>query len=285
MPKTFKFHLKTSRPGLWFPTIWLYVIPTAGMDIWQSPSFWVGFIYFTFPFNYLIYSWNDWADFEIDALNPRKNTFLFGAVGNRQLRKQIVWVNVLVQVPFLLIFAYHTGYYIIWWLGTLLFLNFIYNDKRVLISGRPPLEIFVSLGYLLALVMSVRLNQVETVPLYTYLYLMLFAIQSHLIGEVMDIEPDRAGGRKTSATVLGYRYSKLVLAVIVAVEAWLLLKQFNELFLGGFLVLYALYMVLDAIFIFKNRPYPLHLIKLFGICANIAALVTMVWLWITGSLV
>eukprot|EP01035_Chromulina_nebulosa_P035336 gene35336-47487_t len=243
MPNTFKFHLKTSRPGLWFPTLWLYVVPTAGMDIWGSIEFWVGLFYFTFPFNYLIYSWNDFADIEIDAQNPRKNR----------------------------------------WYGTLLFLNYIYNNKKLRVSGRPPFELLVSLGYLLALTLSIQLNHLPKLPLYTYLYLILFAIQSHLIGEVMDIDPDKAGGRRTTATVLGYRYSKLLLAFIISIEAYLLLSEFTELFLGGFLAVYALYMTVDGLFIFKNKPYPLHLVKFFGICANIAALATMVWLWITAK--
>lgn len=284
MLNTLKFHLKTSRPGLWFPTIWLYVIPTSGLVIWGDITFWVGLIYFTFPFNYLIYSWNDWADTKIDDLNPRKNTFLFGAVSNHSLKKEIIWVNIVTQVPFLLFFTYHTGYYMGWWLVTLVFLNYMYNDAKMRVSSRPPFELFVSLGYLLALVLSVRLNGNIVVPVTTYFYLMLFAIQSHLIGEVMDIAPDRAGGRKTIATVLGYRWSKLLLAIIVGVEAYILLQIANEFLLGVFLIFYAAYMVVDAFFIFKNKPYPLPLIKLFGICANIAALTTMVWLWITGSL-
>lgn len=284
MLNTLKFHLKTSRPGLWFPTVWLYVIPTSGLAVWGDVTFWVGLLYFTFPFNYLIYSWNDWADMEIDSLNPRKNTFLFGAVSNHSLKKEIVWVNLVIQIPFLLFFTYHTWYYMFWWLTTLVFLNYLYNDKTMRVSSRPPFELFISLGYLLALLMSVRLNGGIVVPITTYLYLMLFAIQSHLIGEIMDIEPDRAGGRKTTATALGFRGSKVLLAVIVGIEAYILLAIANELLLGVFLVLYTLYMILDALFIFKNKPYPLQLIKLFGICANIAALVTMVWLWITGGL-
>jgi len=281
---TLKFHLKTARPGLWFSTIWLYVIPTSGLDIWSSPIFWVGLLYFTFPFNYLIYSWNDWADIKIDALNPRKNTFLFGAVSNHSLKKEIVWVNIIAQLPFLLFFTYHTGYYMFWWLLTVVFLNYMYNDAKMRMSSRPPFELFVSLGYLLALLMSVQLNGNIIVPITTYFYLMLFAIQSHLIGEVMDIAPDRAGGRKTTATILGFRWSKLLLAVIVGIEAYILLTVANEVLLGFFLVLYAAYMIIDVFFIYKNKPYPLPLVKLFGICANIAALTTMVWLWITGSL-
>jgi 4-hydroxybenzoate polyprenyltransferase len=237
-----------------------------------------------FPFNYLIYSWNDWADMGIDSLNPRKNTYLFGAVSNHTLKKEIVWLNVIIQIPFLVFFAFHMGYYMVWWCVTLLFLNFIYNDKKIRMSSRPPFEAFISLGYLLAFTLSVHLNGEPSVPLSTYIYLALFALQSHLIGEIMDIEPDRAGGRKTTATLLGFRWSKVLLAVNISVEAYILLEIANEWLLGGFLVLYAAYMLIDAFFIFKNKPYPLGLMKLFGVCANIAAVVTMVWLWITGGL-
>lgn len=255
------------------------------MDIWQSFPFWAGLVYFTFPFNYFIYSWNDWADMEIDALNPRKNTYLFGAVAVEGLKRQVIWVNVLTQLPFWLFFAWHTGWYFLWWSVTLLFLNFIYNDKQVKLSGKPPWEIFVSLGYLLAFVMSIRLNNVYGMPFLTYVYLSLFAVQSHLIGEVMDIEPDRQGGRRTTGTVLGYRNTKLLLVIVIGIEAFLLLWRFDELLLGGFLALYALYLIIDSLFIWKNTPYPVKMLKFFGICANIAALATMVWLWITGSLV
>lgn len=280
----FAFHLKTSRPGLWFPVLWLYIIPTSGTEVWYNTVFWVGLVYFTFPFNYLIYSWNDWADAGIDALNPRKNTYLFGAVGNHSLKREILFINLAVQLPFWVFFAWHTSWFMLWWAFTLLYLNFMYNNRRVRLSSRPPWEIFVSCGYLLAFVLSVRLNGNPVVPFFTYLYLILFAIQSHLIGEIMDIAPDRAGGRRTTATVLGYRNSKLLLAAIISIETYLLLAEFNEPLLGYGLALYALYMLADAMFIFKNNPYPLRLIRWFGICANIAALVTMVWLWKTGGL-
>ena len=70
------FWLKVSRPGLWFATIWLYLLPTSQMDgIWTSIPFWIGLVYVTFPLNFLVYGWNDMVDIETDALNPRKDSF------------------------------------------------------------------------------------------------------------------------------------------------------------------------------------------------------------------
>lgn len=284
MLATLSYHLKTSRPGLWFITLWLYIVATAGIDIWGQPVFWVGLVYFTFPFNYFIYSWNDWADRDIDALNPRKNNYLLGAVAKPELKNQILWVNVLVQLPFWAFFTWHIGYYMIWWLAALFFLNYIYNSPRVRLSRRPVLGLFVSLVYLLAFSFSVRLNG-AIIPPQTYLYLVLFSFQSFLAGKIIDIENNRFAGRKTIATVLGYRVSKLMLVLIIALEIYILLNTFGEWPLASTLAGFAVLLLVDALLIYKNNPYPLNIVKAFGICANIAAFGTMVWLWLSGSLV
>jgi len=47
MINSLSFWLKVSRPGLWFATLWLYLMPTSGLDIWSSYNFWIGFAYET----------------------------------------------------------------------------------------------------------------------------------------------------------------------------------------------------------------------------------------------
>ena len=101
----------------------------------------------------------------------------------------------------------------------------------------------------------------------------------------MDIEHNRLVGRKTIATVLGHRVSKLMLVLIIALETFILLNTFGEWPLASTLAGFALLLLADALFIYKNNPYPLSIVKGFGICANIAAFGTMVWLWLSGSLV
>ena len=71
MLKTLLFYLKVSRPGLWFATIWLYLLPTSrSLELLESPAFWFGLLYVCFPINFLVYGWNDVVDHETDALNP-----------------------------------------------------------------------------------------------------------------------------------------------------------------------------------------------------------------------
>ena len=97
-----KFYLKVSRPGLWFPTIWLYMLPFGGHQFWVEPMFWLGLLYVTFPLNFLIYGWNDIVDYETDQVNPRKDSFLFGAKGTKaqlaELPKAIAKVQLFFKI-------------------------------------------------------------------------------------------------------------------------------------------------------------------------------------------
>ncbi|MEM6821166.1 MAG: hypothetical protein AAF558_04335 [Verrucomicrobiota bacterium] len=74
------YWLKVSRPGLWFQTIWLYLVPTSqNLEIFAQSIFWVGFFYITFPLNLMTYGVNDYFDVENDRHNIRKDSFLWGA--------------------------------------------------------------------------------------------------------------------------------------------------------------------------------------------------------------
>jgi 4-hydroxybenzoate polyprenyltransferase len=72
--------LKISRPGLWFPTLWIYLVPfSLEVNFWLEINFWMGLLFVTFPLNFLVYGLNDYNDFKADEINDRKGNFLFGA--------------------------------------------------------------------------------------------------------------------------------------------------------------------------------------------------------------
>ena len=84
-----KEFLKISRPGLWFPTIWIYVLPLgAQLDKLESLEFWLGFFFVCFPLNFFVYSLNDYGDIQADAQNKRKGNFLFGAKSSKETLKK-----------------------------------------------------------------------------------------------------------------------------------------------------------------------------------------------------
>ncbi len=279
------FWLKISRPGLWFATIWLYLLPTSQMtDIWSSIPFWIGFFFVCFPLNFLVYGWNDIVDREIDLVNPRKDSFLFGARGTESQLDQLKWVIVGVHLICLPVLLFYTNWKMLLLFSGIIIINGLYNLPKNGLRSRPPLELLCQVGYLLVAPFSILINDVSGLPWITYFYLLLFAWQSHLIGEVMDIIPDRAAGRKTTATVIGIIKTKWLIIGIVVVEVSLLFFIFKDFVFGGMLALGLIWLLLDLLFIYKNKRYTLFQMKLFGIMSNLVAIASMAYVWWSGCL-
>ena len=74
--------------------------------MFSSVPFWLGAVYVCFPLGLLTYGWNDLGDNETDRFNPRKDSWLFGAIPNATLRKHLPWIILATQVPFLVIFTW-----------------------------------------------------------------------------------------------------------------------------------------------------------------------------------
>jgi 4-hydroxybenzoate polyprenyltransferase len=275
----FLFCLKTSRPGLWFPTIWLYTLPIAGQDVWSVPAFWIGLLYATFPLNFLVYGWNDMVDQETDRLNPRKDTYLFGARGSdselNRLPKSILIVQ-LFSWPILLFFGSWQMALVA--LG-IIFFCWIYNAPNWGFRGLPPLELLSQVGYLLVLPLSCLLNQVALPSIDVWFYLFLFCTQSQLIGEVMDIEPDRQAGRDTTATKLGRVGTKILIIGVVLAETLLVWLHFGDSIFGAGLLGFLLWLLLDVFVLYANKAYTMRDFKLLGIGSNIVALLSMIYVW------
>lgn len=283
--KQLLFYLKVSRPGLWFATIWLYLLPTSQMELVYSWEFWYGLFYICFPLNFMTYGWNDIVDHEIDALNPRKDNFWFGAKASYEQLKKLWKPILIVQLLSYPLLIYIGGYQVAILLILFLVINGLYNLPGKGLRSAPPLELLCQLGYVLIVPLSMYLNDAAAVPTATYVYLFLFAIQSHLIGEVMDIAPDKAAGRVTTATKIGMYYTKLLIIMIVITELTLLVIMYEEYIFAGMLGLGLLWLLIDLFIIFKTQTYSLVQMKLFGALSNVMALVTMAYVWYTGCLV
>lgn len=278
------FWIKVSRPGLWFPALWLYFLPLSGMRVWESMDFWLGIIFVTFPLNFIIYGWNDYVDHETDKLNPRKDSFLFGAKGSQEELDTLPPLLAFFQIAFYGFFIYWLGLHSTWLFAALVLVMLAYNFPKKGFRNMPPLELFAQFGYLLIVPFSVMLNDTAAVPLLTYAYLVLFAIQSQLIGEVMDIEPDRQANRNTSATKLGLKNTKILIILIVALEVGLLMFAYDDFIFGGMLALGLVWLLVDLFIIFKNQKYTLAQMKLFGVGSNLIAAVSMAYVWWSGVL-
>jgi 4-hydroxybenzoate polyprenyltransferase len=281
---TLSFVLKASRPGLWLTAVWFYLLPLGQRHVFQSQAFWLGLIYVTLPLGLIIYGWNDIADANIDSFNPRKGTFLFGARGSHeQLRRLPLYIAV-AQVVFAAIFVYVDGARILLWFVGLVLFTAIYNLPRCGLKSHPPFDILNQAGYLLVFVLSSCLSHAPQLSWPAMLFGALFAMHSHVFGEIMDIEPDRVSGRRTTATVIGVVPSKFLISAMLVTEASLVWKCFGDFLISGALLFGALWFLADALVLWRSRPYSLAAMRVFMLGWNAIALASIPWVWRTATL-
>jgi 4-hydroxybenzoate polyprenyltransferase len=278
------FIVKASRPGLWATAVWFYLLPLGRGHVFHSAGFWLGLIYVTLPLGLIIYGWNDVADADIDRFNPRKGTFLFGARGSQDELARLPLQITFVQTVFAGIFLYLIGVKSLLWFAALAAFTAIYNLPRYGLKSRPPFDILNQAGYLLVFVLSSWLNQVPQLRWPAMLFGALFAMHSHVFGEIMDIEPDRLSGRHTTATVIGILPSKFLISSMLIVEALIVQHYFGDVWISSALAFGALWFLLDALIVWRTRPYSLAQMRLFMLGWNAIALSSMGWVWSTASL-
>jgi 4-hydroxybenzoate polyprenyltransferase len=170
------------------------------------------------------------------------------------------------------------------WFAALLIAVGLYNAPRFGWKSHPPFDVLIQASYLLVFVLSSWLNGVPQLPWQTFLFAALFAMHSHIFGEVMDIEPDRRSGRRTTATLMNAAPSKLLIAAFLCLETVLVYFPFGDLIITGFLGFGAVWFLTDALLIWKNRPYTSTEMRLFMWGWNAAAFAGMFWNWTNGSL-
>jgi len=280
----FSFLLQVSRPGLWTTTILFYLMPGGRSLQIHNAAFWLGLFYIVFPLSLLLYGVNDIVDAEGDRFNPRKGTYLFGSRGADPQLKSLRWQIAVSQIPFLFLFWFYSGLRIFPWFLALLFAVYVYNARPVALKGRPPFDVLIQASYLLIFILSSWLNRVPQLPWQTFLFGALFAMHSHVFGEVMDIEPDQKSGRRTLATQLGRVPAKFFIAAILVVESLLVRHYFADLVITSFLALGALFFIADALLLWKSRAYSPPQMRLFLWGWNIAAILGILWNATHGSL-
>jgi 4-hydroxybenzoate polyprenyltransferase len=280
----FWFLLKTARPGLWATSVWFYLLPLGGRHVFHLPGFWLGLLYVTFPLGLILYGWNDIADAECDRLNARKGTFLFGARGSSEQLRSLPLAIAGVQILFAVLFSTITGSRVLVWFLALAACTAIYNLPRYGLKCHPPFDILNQAAYLLVFVLSSWLNHVPELRWPAMAFGALFAMHSHVFGEIMDIEPDRMSQRTTTATVIGPIAAKLLIAVMLAIESLLVDKSFHDIWISAALAWGAVWFLLDATLLWRERAYSLNAMRFFMWVWNAVAIGSMPWVWSTASL-
>jgi len=279
-----RFLLQVSRPGLWSTTILFYLMPLGRVFNFHSASFWIGLFYIVFPLSLLLYGVNDIVDTEGDRFNPRKGSYMFGSRGADEQLRFLRWQIVAWQLPFLCLFWIYTGWRIGLWFAAILFAVYIYNARPFALKGRPPFDVLIQSSYLLIFVLSSWVNNVPQLPWQTFLFGALFAMHSHIFGEIMDIEPDQKSGRNTLATKIGRIPAKLFVAALLFIELFLITHYFRDRVIAIFLATGAFWFILDSSLLWKSRPYSSSQMRLFLWGWNVAAVLGILWNAFHGSL-
>jgi 4-hydroxybenzoate polyprenyltransferase len=278
------FLLQVSRPGLWSTTALFYLMPLGPADFLHSGKLWLGLFFVLIPLGFVLYGVNDIVDAETDALNPRKGTFMFGSRGAHEQLAALKWQIAVAQIPFAIAFYFFIGPRILCWYALLLLAVGIYNAPGIAWKGRPPFDVLIQASYLLVFVLSSWLNNVPQLPWQTFLFSAMFAMHSHIFGEVMDIEPDRLSGRRTTATSIGRMRAKFLIAAFLCVESTLVQIVFRDWIITGFLAFGVLWFLIDATLLWKSRAYSSKEMRFFLWGWNTAALLGMFWNWTHGTL-
>jgi 4-hydroxybenzoate polyprenyltransferase len=278
------FLTQVSRPGLWTTTALFYLMPLGHRAFARSWNFWTGLFYVLIPLGLVLYGVNDIVDAEADLYNPRKGTFLFGSLGAKEQLAALRWKIAVAQVPFLALFLSLIGLKILLWYAALALAVTLYNSPCVGWKGRPPFDVMIQASYLLVFVLSSWLNHVPQLPWPTFIFGALFAMHSHVFGEVMDIVPDTVSGRHTTATQVGAVRAKLLIAAFLAIETGLVYWFFHEAIIAAFLSFGILWFVLDAGLLWKERSYTPGQMRAFMWAWNGAAGLGMYWNWLTANL-
>ena len=138
-----------------------------------------------------------------------------------------------LQLPFLTAFLVWIGVEVFLWFAALLLAVALYNAPRIGFKTRPPFDVLMQASYLLVFELSSWVSRVPQLPWQTFAFGTLFAMHSHLFGEVMDIVPDRESGRTTSAVRIGAVRTKLLIVVFLSVEVALVTRYFHNRVIGG----------------------------------------------------
>jgi 4-hydroxybenzoate polyprenyltransferase len=280
----FAFLLQVCRPGLWTTTALFYLMPLGRSINFSSARFWVGLAYVLIPLGFLMYGVNDIFDVKADRLNPRKGTFLFGSLGRSEQLAALRWQIAALQIPFAGLFLLWIGAQVLPWFAALLAAVALYNAPRIGLKVRPPFDVLMQTSYLLVFVLSSWLNNVPQLPWQTFVFGALFAMHSHLFGEVMDIVPDRQAQRTTTAAQIGALRTKLLIAVFLGAEVALVTAYFHDRVIAGFLAGGMLWFIADALWLWGKRPYSPRMMTLFMFTWNVAATLLIVWDYLHGYL-
>lgn len=208
-----------SRPVSWintaFPFAAAYLLSTRQLDA----ALVVGTIFFLVPYNLAMYGINDVFDYESDLANPRKGG-LQGATLEPGAHRATLIAAAVACAPFLVVLAL-LGSPLSWLvLAVSMAAVVAYSAPGLRFKERPFLDSLTSsVHFVSPAVYGLALAGAAVTPALLALLaaFLLWGIASHAFGAVQDVVPDREGGIRSVATVMGAAWTTRF-----AIASWLL---------------------------------------------------------------
>ncbi|MFC4543156.1 prenyltransferase [Halosolutus amylolyticus] len=193
-----------SRPRFWLylagPVLVGVAYAADGVGDLTSPAAAVLFAYFLLPANVFLYGINDVYDREIDAANPKKEDREARYRGQRWVPAVVAACGVLALLLLPLVPA------AAWpWLAAFLVLGAAYSAPPARFKTTPLLDSVSNGLYVTPGIAAYAAVAGTQPPLLAIAGGWLWAMGMHTFSAIPDIDPDRATGIRTTATVLGKR--------------------------------------------------------------------------------
>jgi 4-hydroxybenzoate polyprenyltransferase len=158
------------------------------------------FAYFLVPANVLLYGVNDVFDADVDAYNEKKEGREVRYEGSRLVVASVL-ASAVLAVPFALVLPLEALVAFVAW-GLL---SVEYSAPPLRFKTTPPLDSASNGLYILPAVVAFAALAGAYPPTAAVVGGWLWAMGMHTFSAIPDIEPDRAAGIRTTATVLGER--------------------------------------------------------------------------------
>ena len=192
------------------PVLWVNTIGTTVVGMWLSGFLWTWnilpiLIWVTLPFNLLIYGINDIYDQDTDAENDRKGGFGGAKIKPAEVR-MINWGVIVLNVPFLVYFAFTVPFAAFAWMLAYSFSFWQYSSTPLRFKARPVWDSVSNADYAFPLAFVPLALGVE--PMWpAVIGLMAWSMAKHVYDAIQDIDEDASAGIVTTAVKFGVKGS------------------------------------------------------------------------------
>ena len=235
--------LASSRPLSWvntaYPFAAAYLLAGGGVDL----PLVVGTLFFLVPYNLLMYGVNDVFDHESDLRNPRKGG-VEGIVLDRRWHGVTLWSAGLLTLPFAIALLAWGGLVSALVLVLVLAAVVGYSAPGLRLKERPVADSITSSTHFMgpaAFGLALTGAPVGLTAAACLVAFFLWGMASHAFGAVQDVQPDRAAGIGSIATVIGAAATvRLSIGLYAAAGLVMLLAGWPALLAGLLVIPYLL---------------------------------------------